>query len=121
MHMFAVALLMSTAVPGLTVNEPSEGAMRHAFAADLADGVNSVLAYVAETGGEEAVTRIRKAGTDRFEIRGFRKLECHADPERPGHVCAFAVAIDTVRGPIEQSITGRFEIDACGLVYRHDA
>ncbi len=119
MHMFAVGLLFSTALSAVSLEGPSEDAMRRAFATDLSDGVNSVMAYVAETGGEDALERIRNAHTDEYEIRGFRKLDCRADGS--GHVCDFSVAIDTVAGRIEQSVTGRFFIGACGLTYDHDA
>jgi hypothetical protein len=119
MHMFAVALLAATSLAGSTLVEPSEDAMREAFASDLADGVRGVLAYVAETGGPQALARIREARTDFYDIRAFRKVGCM--PDRSGHVCAFVVEVDTVAGPIERSIAGRFHIGRSGLAYDHDA
>jgi hypothetical protein len=126
MHMFAVALLATTALSDGTFVEPSEDAMRQAFASDLADGVQGVLAYVAKSGGTQALARIHAARTDEYEIRAFRKVECRLDEMRPGqirpgHVCAFQVEVETVVGPIERSMGGRFFIGPCGLAYDHDA
>jgi hypothetical protein len=126
MHMFAVALLATTALSDGTFIEPSEDAMRQAFASDLADGVKGVLAYMAETGGTHVLARIRAARTDEYEIRAFRKVECRPDNMSPGqispgHVCAFQVEVETIVGPIERSLGGRFFIGPCGLAYDHDA
>jgi hypothetical protein len=115
MHMFMVGLLAGTALGNASFVEPSQDAMREAFATDLADGVRAVLAYMGETGGSEAVTRIRGAGTDSFAITGFRKGECRRSLD--GHVCGFAVEIDTVSGSIARSMEGRFFVGACGLTY----
>jgi hypothetical protein len=95
--------------------------MREAFASDLRQGVQQVLSYVEQTGGEEAIRRIREAHTDAFELRGFRKVECRPSEGKPGHICDFAVEVDTVAGLIEQSIAGRFYIGPGGLAYDHDA
>jgi hypothetical protein len=54
-------------------------------------------------------------------ISSFRKGACLPSEGQGGHICAFAVEIDTVAGPIEQSIAGRFHVGPCGLVYDHDA
>jgi hypothetical protein len=121
MHIFGVALLAATVWSDASFIEPSEDAMREAFASDLTQGVQTVLAYVAETGGEAALARIREAHTDAFEIRDFRKGACRPSEDRPGHICAFAVEVDTVAGPIERSIAGRFYVGPCGLAYDHDA
>jgi hypothetical protein len=121
MHMFVVALLATTAWSDIGFVEPSENAMREAFASDLSQGVQSVLTFVAETGGEEALARIREAGTDAFEIRAFRKGACRPSVSSSGLVCDFAVEVDTVAGSIERSIAGRFYVGPCGLAYDHDA
>jgi len=121
MRTFFVALVAVTAWADVGFIEPSENAMRGAFASDLRQGVRQVLAYVKETNGEEAVRRIREARTDTFGLRGFRKVECRPSEGKPGHVCDFAVAVDTVAGPIEKSIAGRFYIGSGGLAYDHDA
>ena len=57
MHMFMVGLLAGTAFANAGLVEPSEDAMRDAFAANLFDGVQGVLAYVEEVGGSEAAAR----------------------------------------------------------------
>jgi hypothetical protein len=121
MHLFAVALLATTALSDGNFIEPSEDAMRQAFASDLADGVRGVLAYVAETGGPQALARIRAARTDEYEIRAFRKVLCRPGDGRPGHVCAFVVEVDTVAGPIVRLVGGRFFVGPWGLAYDHDA
>jgi hypothetical protein len=121
MHMFMVGLLASSALSYTGGGEPSENAMREAFAADLSVGVQSVLTWVAETGGDAALARIREAQTDAFEVRAFRKGECRQNEIGPGHICIFAVEIDTVAGPIEASIAGRFYVGPCGLAYDQDA
>ena len=76
---------------------------------------------MAATGGEPALARIRAAHTDAFEIRAFRKLECRPSDDKPGHLCDFVVEIDTVAGPIERAIVGRFFVRPGGLAYDHDA
>jgi hypothetical protein len=121
MHIFGVALLAATMWSDASFIEPSEDAMREAFASDLTQAVQTVLAYVAETGGEAALARIREARTDAFEIRDFRKGACRPSEDRPGHICAFAVEVDTIAGPIARSIAGRFHVGPCGLAYDHDA
>lgn len=126
MHMFAVALLAATTLSNANFVEPSEDAMREAFASDLSNGVKGVLAHVAKIGGPQALARIRAARTDEYEIRGFRKVECRRDDRgaaqnASAHVCGFVVEIDTVAGPFERSIDGRFVNGACGLAYDHDA
>jgi hypothetical protein len=121
MHMFVVALLAATAWSNAGFIEPSENAMREAFASDLSQGVEGVLVYVEATGGQAALARIREARTDAFALRGFRKGECRPSDGKPGHVCDFAVEVDTVAGPIEKSVEGRFFVGPCGLVYDHDA
>jgi hypothetical protein len=125
MHIFGVALLAATMLSNASFHEPSEDAMREAFAADLSYGVQAVLSYVAQTGGEQALARIRAAHTDAFEILSFRKGACRPSEDRPGqdrgYVCEFAVEIDTVAGPIVRSTAGRFHVGPCGLAYENDA
>ena len=122
MHIFGVALLAaSSMLTDAAFVEPGEDAMREAFASDLSQGVESVLAYVARAGGEAALVRIRDARTDEFEIRSFRKTACRSSEERGDYVCDFAVVIDTIAGPIEKTITGRFYRGPCGLAYDDDA
>ena len=87
-------------------NEPSESAMRVAFEARLTAQVQSALDFVAETSGPEGIARVREAGTDRFEMRAFRKLDCLRDDA--GHICGFAVDISVVNGAIQKTLKGRF-------------
>jgi hypothetical protein len=101
-------------------DEPSETAMRAAFAAKLAAQVQGALDYVAETGGAAALDRVRAAGTDRFEIRSFIKRDCSRSGEI-GHVCGFAVEVGTVGGPLQHSLRGRFYFGPRGLVFAGEA
>ena len=119
MHMFTVGLMAATALAKAIAVEPTEDAMRQAFAIDLADGVHAALAYVEENDGPDAVARIRRAGTDTFAITAFHKAECR--PSLNGHFCDFAVEVDTVAGPIIRSLEGRFFVGPCGLTYDHDS
>ncbi len=100
-------------------DEPSEAAMRAAFAASLASEVQSALAYVAETGGEDALARVRAARTDEFEIRAFTKRGCalggDADVDGRGHLCDFSVRIGVVSGELERTLAGRFFAGPHGL------
>jgi hypothetical protein len=101
--------------------EPNEAAMRQAFASDLAEGIDAVLAFVAQTGGPQALARIRQAHTDTFDIRAFRKVDCRRSGGKPGHLCDFVVAVDTIAGPIERTVSGRFFVGPDGLAFDHDA
>jgi hypothetical protein len=121
MQLLMAALLATTAFSEINLVEPNEDAMRGAFASELSQGVRSALAYVVQTGGAEALARIRAARTDEFEIRAFRKIACRQSDRRPGHTCAFAVEVDTVAGPIVATIAGRFFLGPCGLAYEEDA
>jgi hypothetical protein len=98
-------------------DEPSEAAMRSAFQATLAAQVQSALDFVAETGGEEALARVRAARTEQFDIRSFTKLDCAPSWHEPGHVCEFAVRIGVVTGTIERTMTGRFYVGLHGLEF----
>jgi hypothetical protein len=117
MYVFIAALLAAGAWSDAIAVEPSEDAMRAAFAADLSEGVKSALAFVAETEGPEGLARVRAAHTDEFEIRAFRKGECRPSAGEAGHLCEFAVEIDTVVGPILRSLVGRFFVGPCGLAF----
>ncbi len=99
--------------------EPSEAAMRAAFAATLAADVRAALDFGAATGGEGALAKVRAARTDAFDIRGFSKLACAPSPR--GHVCGFSVRIGVVTGEIQRTITGRFYDGPHGLEFVEDA
>ncbi len=98
-------------------DEPSEAAMRAAFEASLAAQVQSALAFVAETGGEEALAKVRAARTDEFDVRGFTKRGCA--PSAGGYVCGFSVRIGVVSGELGRTLTGRFRAGPHGLVFEN--
>jgi hypothetical protein len=117
--MISVIVLVTTILHG--TNEPSESAMRQAFARNLSDEVRAVLDYVAETEGTVGVARIRRAGTALFEIKSFSKQGCTRAPDG-GHDCGFAVEVGTVAGPMTRTVRGRFlRGGPRGLVYSHSA
>ena len=101
-------------------DEPTERAMRAAFETTLAAQVRSALDFVAETGGQAAIDKVRAARTDEFDIRSFTKLNCASSAAKPGHVCDFAVRVGVVNGLLEQTMTGRFYAGPHGLVFEND-
>jgi hypothetical protein len=103
------------AVPGS--NEPSVAEMRSAVQATLAAQVQSVLDYIAENGGEDALARVRAAGTDRFDIRSFTKLDCTSTTDKPGHLCDFTLRVGVVTGELQATMRGRFYAGPRGLVF----
>ena len=115
MRVWTVPAVVAGALVMSCSDEPSEAAMRAAFEATLAAQVQSALAFVAETGGEATLARVRAARTDQFDIRAFTKLGCA--PGADGHVCDFAVRIGVVNGELERTVTGRFYSGPRGLVF----
>lgn len=112
---------LGVTVASLSVSdEPNERAMRAAFEASLTAQVRNALDFVAESSGPEAVAKVREAGTDRFEIRSFRKLYCMSG-EKLGHVCSFAVDIGVRDGSLREILLGRFFLRDDGLAFTHDA
>ena len=64
--------------------------MRSAFEASVCRRrCRTSLEFLEETGGPAAVARVREAGTDRFEVRTFKKLDCARDNDRT-IVCNFS-------------------------------
>jgi hypothetical protein len=122
MRMWTVPTLLVgvLAVTGYS-DEPSEAAMQRAFQAALAGEVRAALDFVAATGGEAALAKIRVARTDTFDIRGFTKRACAPSTHMSGHVCDFSVRIGVVSGEIERTITGRFYQGPHGLEFVEDA
>ena len=98
-------------------DEPSAAEMRSAVQATLTAQVQSVLDYVAETGGGEALARVRVARTDAFDIRALTKLDCTASADKPGHLCDFAVRVGVVSGELQATMRGRFYAGPRGLVF----
>jgi len=102
-------------------NEPTENQMRSAFERSLAAEVADAMAFVSESGGREAVERVRMAGNDRFEIRNFRKNDCQPMATKSGFDCAFAVNIILANGPMQRSLKGRFYNTPEGMQFALDA
>jgi hypothetical protein len=121
MRLLAVPVLAFGLLIGSFTDEPAEADMRAAFQATLSADVQSALDYIAEVGGAEALQRVRDAGTDRFAIRTFRKLDCARNPDLTGYVCGFAVDIDVVSGAQSHTVSGNFLTGPRGLVFRHAA
>jgi len=106
MRLFLLPLVAYTLMlPGQS-DEPTERAMRIAFEQRLQMQVSNALEFLTETGGLEAVTRVRRAGMDHFEVRNFKKLDCA--PDNAGFHCSFEVDVALVTGAVEQKISGRF-------------
>jgi hypothetical protein len=106
MRLFLVPLAVYALAPVDVSTEPSERAMRKAFEASLQVQVKNALEFLEGSGGPEAVARVREAGTDRFEVRTFKKLECAREAD--AHVCNFLVDVTVVNGAIEKIVKGRF-------------
>jgi len=112
-----IIVLGVLAAPGS--DEPSEAAMRAAFETRLTAQVRSVLDFVVETGGRDALDAVRAARTDEFHIQSLKKLDCIRSP-KDGHVCEFAVRIGVVTGTLDQIMSGRFYFGTGGLVFSYD-
>jgi len=117
MRLLTVPAVLAGALVMSGSDEPSEAAMRTAFEVTLAAQVRSALVFVAETGGEAALARVRAARTDAFDIRAFAKLGCTPSAAGAGHVCDFAVRIGVVDGELARTLTGRFSAGPHGLVF----
>jgi hypothetical protein len=104
----AISLVALALMLGYHTSEPSETTMERAFAARLTQDIARALDLASEIGGTQAVVRIRETGMDRFVIRSFTKLGCDRSTAAAGHVCRFAVDIDTATGGTRHTLTGRF-------------
>ena len=116
---FSIVVLGALTATGS--EEPSEAAMRAAFETTLAAQVQSAVDFAVETGGQEALDRIRAAHTEEFDIRDFRKLDCSRSVAQIGHVCEFAVRIGVVSGTLRRKVIGRFYTGSRGLVFDYEA
>src|ERR1700681_4265297 len=87
MRMLTVPAVLAGVLAVTGSDEPSATDMRFAFQTTLAAQVQSALDFVAETGGEEALARVRAARTDEFDIRAFTKLDCAPSLRPSGHDC----------------------------------
>ncbi len=120
MKVFVVPLAALGVLAGGYSDEPGEGQMKTAFEASLAAQVQNVLEFVAESGGPEAIEKIRQVGSDRFTVRSFRKLDCARAADRVGYVCAFAVNIELMNGNLERHMNGRFSSGSGGLAFAEE-
>ena len=114
--LFAVAVVLGSN-PSY---EPSEGQMRAAFEGSLAMQVRNALDFARESGGDEAVTKIRDSGMDRYTLNAFQKLNCQAQDGRATHVCEFAVDVELVSGLLQKTITGRFRKNGIEFVFHSE-
>jgi hypothetical protein len=101
-------------------DEPSEVQMRTAFEGSLAAQVRNALDFAREAGGDEAVIKIRAHGMDRFTLNAFQKLNCRAQEGGFAHVCEFAVDVGLVNGPLQKTISGRFNKSGNGFVFHSE-
>lgn len=118
MRVWIIPLFAVSVVAGSNPTyEPSEQQMRVAFEGSLATQIRNALDFVREAGGDEAVTRIRENGMDRYTLNAFQKLNCRAQDDGSAHVCEFAVDVGLVNGPLQKTISGRFIKGPDGLVF----
>src|SRR5262245_25799825 len=104
-----VFLLVAAGVLASGSNDvPNEQQMRGALEAALKTYVRNALEFAAESGGPQAVERVRQAGTDRFDIRAFEKRDCAWVATERSFLCGFAVDIDLSDGMLRRTLSGRF-------------
>ncbi len=111
MRLFTIAMVvlaLTAASSSKPSDKPSELEMCLAFQAYLSAQVQSVLDFIVETRGAQGLARVRSAHTDQFEIRSFTQSRCEHVERMPSHVCMFSVDVSTVKGAIEQTVTGCF-------------
>ncbi len=116
MRVFVLPLTVLAVISGGYSDEPSEAQMKMAFETSLAMQVRNALDFVAEADGAEAVQKIRQAGSDRFAVRGFRKLDCTRGVDA-AFFCSFAVDIELNNGKVQRQMNGRFSPSSRGLVF----
>lgn len=113
MRIFVFPLTTLVVIAAGFSEEPREAQMQQAFETSLATQVRDTLDFVAQVSGSEAVEKIREAGSDRFAIRSFRKLDC-SRAGGAGYFCSFAVDIELMNGSLERRIDGRFSLNSSG-------
>lgn len=116
MRVFVLPLAVLAVITGGFDDEPSEAQMKAAFEMSLAMQVRNALDFVAEADGPEAVQKIRQAGSDRFTVQGFRKLDCTQAIDA-AYLCSFAVDIALINGKIVRQMNGRFSPSSRGLLF----
>lgn len=120
MRALVVSLVAVGVVLGTYSDEPSERDMRSAFEGALALQVSNALEFAEESGGADAVAKIRDSGMHRFAVNSFRKFDCARHAEKPGYICAFAAEVTLANGTMQSRITGRFAAGQDGLVFVTD-
>jgi len=120
MRVMAVPIVFLCLVMGVNSDEPGEGEMSQAVAAELRADVQGALDYVKETRGQDAVEQVKKAGTDRFDLRSFTKFDCMR-AAASAYTCGFAVEIGVVNGTLRRTLTGRFVRGPHGLMFQPNA
>lgn len=120
MKLWIVPLLAVGVVVGSnSSDEPTEYQMRTAFEGSLAAQVRNALEFARETGGDEAVMKIRDSGMDRYTLNAFQKLNCRID-DGAAHVCEFSVDVGLVNGLLQKTITGRFRKNGIEFVFHNE-
>ncbi|MBI4274011.1 MAG: hypothetical protein HY659_04860 [Rhizobiales bacterium] len=117
MRALVVPLVAVGVVLGTYSDEPSERDMRSAFEGALALQVRNALEFAEESGGADAVAKIRDRGMDQFAVNTFRKFDCARDTEKPGYICAFAAEVALANGTMQSRVTGRFAVSQDGLIF----
>jgi len=115
-RVWTAPLVALAVLVGSYSDEPAERQMQAAFQDSLTEQVQAVLEFIVETNGPEALAKIYAAGTDRFALRSFRKLDCMRAPES-GYRCDFAVDVGVVNGSLQRRLSGRFTSGPDGLRY----
>lgn len=121
MRVFVFPLAALAVIAGGFSDEPSEAEMKRAFEASLSIQVRNALDFVADADGPEAVEKIKHAGSDRFAIRSFRKLDCARAGRDASYLCSFAVDVEVMNGNLERHMNGRFSPSSGGLAFAGEA
>ena len=115
------ALLVPIVAVGLmaggVVEGPQPDQMRAAYQSALELQVQNALDFVAESNGAEALAKLRAAGSDRFAIRDFQKLDCSRGEVASGYHCTFRIVVAVNERIFERTLTGRFVTGRSGLTF----
>jgi hypothetical protein len=117
MRLFVIPLVALGVLAGGYSDEPNEGQMKRAFEDSLTTLVHNVMEFVTENNGPEAAQAVREAGSDRFAVRSFRKLDCLRTPGESAYLCEFAVDIELMNGDLHRRMSGRFFASPQGLAF----
>lgn len=117
MRIFVIPLVALGVLAGGYSDEPTEGQMKGAFEDSLTVLVRNTLELVTEVNGPEAADQVRQAGSDRFAIRSFRKLDCVRTYGESAYICNFAVDIELMNGDMRRRLSGRFSASPQGFAF----